>query len=461
MAKDWHTYQRNIILLGKRVQERLGRFKVVPFNDKAKRNQTYWCIPMDGWDTADGFVWQVKPELCKALQEYLNDSSRYPLIYTLKPLIEWYIQKETWKNLEEYKWKAFRQFDDYFYSEESLDERLQKAFSRADNLLNSSQYYPLGMFKAVIPRYPKLLEDLFDEHNPIQQRIDKYQIEFDVAVKEMTKTGYNGWDKDEVVSTYQDAHAVSVYLAMRFPDIYYIYKYGIFRDFAKMINYHIANTKPTERMLEYFDLCKVVKAELLKEKEFIGEYKKWLKQYEYSDPALNLLTQDFIYSVVRYLEKYTPTNDVLLIEAKNVVQTIAKHITPKVGKNIDYVKRDERNRSLGKEGELWVRSYEIERTKGKNVVHVSEEQGDGIGYDILSYEDDGVTPRYIEVKTTTGDIDTPFFFSDNELQFSEKNKKHYYLYRLYNYGKNTKLVIIHGSLADVNGQPVSYKCIIT
>ena len=38
------------------------------------------------------------------------------------------------------------------------------------------------------------------------------------------------------------------------------------------------------------------------------------------------------------------------------------------------------------------------------VIHTSVEEGDGKGYDIVSIEDDGVTPRYIEVKTTTGGI---------------------------------------------------------
>lgn len=92
---------------------------------------------------------------------------------------------------------------------------------------------------------------------------------------------------------------------------------------------------------------------------------------------------------------------------------------------------------------------------------MSNNEGDGAGYDILSREDDGVTPRYIEVKTTTGGIDTPFFFSDNELTFSKKNKQNYYLYRLYNFGKQTSLAIIHGSLADVKAKPVSFKCIVT
>ncbi|WP_371564870.1 protein NO VEIN domain-containing protein [Prevotella jejuni] len=36
---------------------------------------------------------------------------------------------------------------------------------------------------------------------------------------------------------------------------------------------------------------------------------------------------------------------------------------------------------------------------------------------MLSIEDNGKTPRYIEVKTTTGSMDTPFYFSATEMRF--------------------------------------------
>lgn len=379
---------------------------------------------------------------------------------TLQPLISWYIQRETWLDLERYKWEAFRQFNLFFYSNDPIADRIDKAFSRANNLLDSKQYFPLGMFKEVIPENPQLLDLLYDDLQPIIQRIGMYQKGFDVAVKKMTSEGIREWDKKKVVSSYQDAHAVSVYLAMRFPDKYYIYKYGIFRDFAKILGYRIEHSDPTERMLEFFELCGEVKKELVKYKEFIAYYKQWLKDQTYSDPTLNLLTQDFIYSVVRHREQYEHTSTVIAVEAKDLVSTIKKNTVVKAGKKIDFIKRDERNRGLGKEGELWVLNYEKERTKGNNVVHISEEQGDGAGYDILSVEDDGVTPRYIEVKTTTGGIDTPFFFSNNELQFSIANKEHYYIYRLYDFGNNNNLAIIHGGLDEIDAQPVSYKCIV-
>lgn len=380
---------------------------------------------------------------------------------SIDPLISWYIQKETWLDMERYKWEAFRQFNLFFYSNEPIANRIDKAFSRAYNLLDSKQYYPLGMLKDVIPDNPHLLEGLYDESLPIYNRVKEYQEGFESAVKKKTAKGAHEWDKKKVVSTYQDAHAISIYLAMRFPAKYYIYKYGIFRDFAKRVGYKIEHSNPTERMFEYFDLCSEIKKVLLTHKDFIAYYKQWLKGQTYSDPSFNLLTQDFIYSVVRYCEQYEHAPGVIAIEARDLVSTIKKHTVVKPGKKIDFVKRDERNRGLGKEGELWALNYEKERTKGKEVVHISEELGDGAGFGILSVEEDGVTPRYIEVKTTTGGIDTPFFFSNNELQFSLENRDHYYIYRIYDFGKEDNLVIIHGGLDEVEATPVLFKCVVT
>lgn len=55
--------------------------------------------------------------------------------------------------------------------------------------------------------------------------------------------------------------------------------------------------------------------------------------------------------------------------------------------------------------------YDLER-----VQHTSRFTGDGTGYDILSYTEDGRT-AYIEVKTTTQGPDTPFYITPREYAF--------------------------------------------
>lgn len=133
----------------------------------------------------------------------------------------------------------------------------------------------------------------------------------------------------------------------------------------------------------------------------------------------------------------------------------------------DYMARDVSNRKLGLKGELLV--LDLERSKlikaGKpelaaNVLHVSEVEGDGAGYDIRSYNVDGSTV-YIEVKTTTGGIGDSFFMSANELAFAEAHLNTYRLARVYNYnGANNSgnLFVLGGvGLTDCIFRPTNYR----
>ena len=72
---------------------------------------------------------------------------------------------------------------------------------------------------------------------------------------------------------------------------------------------------------------------------------------------------------------------------------------------------------------------------------------DGRGFDILSY-DENENEIHIEVKTTTGKEDEPFYFSINEKEYLEQHPENYYLYRLYEFQLNpnrTKYFILSAS----------------
>ncbi len=85
----------------------------------------------------------------------------------------------------------------------------------------------------------------------------------------------------------------------------------------------------------------------------------------------------------------------------------------------------------------------------EQVVHTSVIEGDGAGFDILSFTPNG-EPKFIEVKTTTGGKGTPFMMTLNEVAFSEIHANHYYLYRLYDYNRTTnssELYILEGDIS--------------
>lgn len=129
----------------------------------------------------------------------------------------------------------------------------------------------------------------------------------------------------------------------------------------------------------------------------------------------------------------------------------------------DYLAQEARNRSLGRAGELFVLDLEARRlhAAGKKaladrVEHVASTQGDGLGYDVLSFEESG-RERLIEVKTTTFGELTPFYISRNELARSEADTEIYRLYRLFGFRERPRLFELPGAIsARCELEAVSY-----
>src|SRR6185369_6829676 len=118
----------------------------------------------------------------------------------------------------------------------------------------------------------------------------------------------------------------------------------------------------------------------------------------------------------------------------------------------DYLEREALNQSLGLAGEELVIQYEHwrlialgEKRLADRVEHVSQCRGDGLGFDVLSFERDG-EERFIEVKTTSFGRETPFFVSRGELALSKSAKTQFHLYRLFEFRKAPRLFDLTGSL---------------
>ena len=111
--------------------------------------------------------------------------------------------------------------------------------------------------------------------------------------------------------------------------------------------------------------------------------------------------------------------------------------TPIVGekdKKPDYEKKAKESAKVGLSGESLVMGFEKKRLNdcgiSKEPYWISQNIGDGFGYDILSYNEDG-SKRYIEVKTTNGSEKTMFFITATELEACKKYGDDYYIYRVY------------------------------
>jgi hypothetical protein len=122
---------------------------------------------------------------------------------------------------------------------------------------------------------------------------------------------------------------------------------------------------------------------------------------------------------------------------------------------INYPERESRNRALGEAGEIFVIAIEQARLRSwglmklaDRVEHVSRVKGDGLGYDIRSFEKSG-EERLIEVKTTRHGREMPFYVTQNELRVSEIESTRYELHRVFAYRENEvpRFFALRGSLA--------------
>jgi len=120
----------------------------------------------------------------------------------------------------------------------------------------------------------------------------------------------------------------------------------------------------------------------------------------------------------------------------------------------DYLALEAQNRSLGMAGEQFIAEYEARRlhsaghaTLANRVEHVAASKGDGLGYDVLSYEFSG-KERYIEVKTTAFGATAPFYVSRGEVDFSEEKALQFVLARVHEFRSAPKFFELKGSLRE-------------
>lgn len=124
-------------------------------------------------------------------------------------------------------------------------------------------------------------------------------------------------------------------------------------------------------------------------------------------------------------------------------------------RKFDPAERDHRNRSLGKAGEQFV--IDVERRQltaaGRNelarkVRWIAAEDGDGAGYDVLSFDLAG-RERLLEVKTTNGSARTPFFLTRNECDLATERPADWRIYRVHLFAKEPRIFTIAPPLDKV------------
>jgi len=185
----------------------------------------------------------------------------------------------------------------------------------------------------------------------------------------------------------------------------------------------------------------------------------WIKGYR---PKLNY--QNAIFDAIdRYLTRnpsvvQTASTPVILASSPSPVFVEAPAPTAfdesipvrlrRLVRKFDPVERDHRNRALGKAGEEFVLKLEQRRLAdadrsdlARKVRWVAAEDGDGAGYDVLSFEASG-RESLIEVKTTNGSARTPFYLTRNEREVAAERPEDWRIYRVHLFAQGPRVFTI-------------------
>ncbi len=364
---------------------------------------------------------------------------------------------------EIYKWRAVKQFQKYWRpNADNFVEMLELSLSETHNLMDSGNYFPMRMILKITKERPQPVRDLFlilfDEELDLQERI----VTFQEKVAELSQGLFPG------KNDYQDDRAVMVYLSLRFPETYFFYKFTMFKEFCEKVDTGFSPTIGQKtKVIQYLEMCQIIREEIRLNNNLLKLHKERINETEYFDVESNLLTQDFIYAVSTYLtldRDNTPTLPVKLNLQEGSFEINQKQYVFK-SRYMDHVAKQKRHKRIGDLGEQIVLQHEQEHCSSNfvnKIEHSSKIQGDGLGFDILSFDERG-EPKYIEIKATTGGRERPFFITGVELARSKQEGDKYFLYRLYNLDEKNMTAdyfIIQGDLSNYCVNPIEFEVIL-
>lgn len=202
---------------------------------------------------------------------------------------------------ENYKWKAVKTFQDNWDIEASnFHEMLTNSLSNAGNLLESRNNFPGLMMKHYAKQAPedvrKMFSDLFDESNDLYKRIENFKLQARVI---------NDKVDDPEKQHYQNENSISVYLWLRYPDKYYIFKYGEIKEVSKTLesDYLIKRAAYEDNINNSFAFYNEICEEISKDNDLISIFKNELTDDCYDDPKFKTLTIDVGFYTSRYYGK--------------------------------------------------------------------------------------------------------------------------------------------------------------
>lgn len=285
-----NTYNSGISALGKAIIKKLGTFSIVDEDGESR----FWPVAIGkGRDIkvngAWQFEWQLREELVKALQSHLLDS-----------VIAQYLSEidSHWED-EVYKWKAVEWFQNHWNIDDiDFPSMLEFATGKTGNLLATQSMYPRDMIIKLAKSDPEavraMFKALFDENIDLATRVQNFMD----GAEELRQKYNHGKNH------YQNTNAVSTYLWLRYPEKYYIYKYGEYKQVAEKLglDYEFKRSGQVSEMIKGYEMYDMLNTLLCNTPAFVYAIQQHLEGHSdrHQDTQLKTATFDFGFWVSRW-----------------------------------------------------------------------------------------------------------------------------------------------------------------
>ena len=199
---------------------------------------------------------------------------------------------------EKYKWEAVKWFqDNWDVNAPDFAEMLNRSLDKTYNLLASANNFPKGMIVGFAKSAPEevraMFLSLYDESKDVYERINAFKMQSTVLLE---KYG-NG-----AAQHYQYENAISTYLWLRFPDKYYIYKFGEVKTVASELesDYRFKKGAYADNIRNFLKLYDEISVALKEDTELVNLFQSQLTDTCYPDPELKTLPIDVGFYISRY-----------------------------------------------------------------------------------------------------------------------------------------------------------------
>ena len=266
-GKPAQYYNSKVYNFSKWVQKRLNRFSVKDADDK----DTYWCITMQkGWDTKQGFQWQLRDELVEALR-----------IYLMKALIDVLRNGKPFKGYyEEYKW-------DLLDRSEGKDVLAVFDGLRGENVIDNPRTDSVIKYlvENEADKTRVCCQHLTDESVPLNDRLAAFKSEIKALCPSKWK------------NTANDERTASALLTCVYPETYTFYKDEIYKNICDYFGY---TSRKAGKKYEHF-------MELVN--GFVKSYGEEIQRImlneikEFKNKPLNLAVQTLFWCMKDYMKE--------------------------------------------------------------------------------------------------------------------------------------------------------------